>query len=206
VIALLLTASLAFASDWEFISDKDGVQTYKSEVEGSPLLGFRGVATLDVHISKLLGLILDDDKCTDWIDLLTECSVPRRLADNVDLTYQRYDLAWPISDRDYSVRRSVELDLAKSEVTILFESVEHDAIPEYEGNIRATVMRTRWKMSVVEGDKTHIDSEVFTDPKGAIPAWLVNRVQGGWARKSILALEEGAQKPDVKPYADIATW
>ena len=47
---------------------------------------------------------------------------------------------------------------------------------------------------------------MLTDPKGMLPAFIVNMIQKDWPRKSINALKARAMKPDVAPEAAYADW
>lgn len=55
---------------WTFIGTTGGIETYVKKVEGSPLLAFRGVAFLDMHISQAMGPYINITTAYDWISML----------------------------------------------------------------------------------------------------------------------------------------
>ena len=54
--------------------------------------------------------------------------------------------------------------------------------------------------------KTRIMVEVITDPKGSLPAWLINLIQKDWPYNTISALKKRAKKGDIKPNPKMAGW
>lgn len=55
---------------WTYIGTKGGIETYVKKVDGSPLLAFRGVAYLDMHISKAMGPYINITTAYDWVSML----------------------------------------------------------------------------------------------------------------------------------------
>ena len=55
---------------WTFIGAKGGIESYVKKVEGSPLLAFRGVAYLDMHISQAMGPYINLTTSYDWVSML----------------------------------------------------------------------------------------------------------------------------------------
>ena len=117
--------NVAHATDaWEQISDKNGVVVSRQEMEETNLLAFRGEGTVDVEIERLISLVYDVKKDVDWVDLLEDDYVLRGDPQTESLMYYKYDLSWPVSDRDYVVTRNVSVDNANESVTVLYNSVE----------------------------------------------------------------------------------
>lgn len=185
--ALLLLTTSAAAGDWTLLSDKDGVSTFSQEIPGTRLLGFRGESELPLHQSALVDTMLDANKARDWVDLLAESRVLENGADT-QVLYQRYDMAWPVADRDMVIRRTVQRDPEHGRVSVVIESVEHRLAPEVPGVVRADVQRTFFAFTALSPGRTRVEVEAFTDPRGIVPQWLVNLVQKTWARNSINAL------------------
>lgn len=64
------TISQNDSDGWTYIGTKGGIETYVKRVEGSPLLAFRGVAYLDMHISKAMGPYINLTTAYDWVSML----------------------------------------------------------------------------------------------------------------------------------------
>jgi hypothetical protein len=209
VVLLVLVAGVAQAGEppWEPTGDADGVKTYRREVPGTPMLAFRGEGVVDLHIAKLMKVFLDTEKATGWTDMLVESKNVGRISPLAKIIYQKYDLAFPASDRDYVMELRYEIDSAQKTVSARYKSIEDARVPENDCCVRAQTMSTYWKFVAVPGEnKTRVEVEVLTDPKGMLPTFVVNMIQKDWPRKSINALKNRAMKPDVQPEPAYVDW
>ena len=206
LIAALLLPTTAMAGAWASIDSSDGIETFRKEVEGSAMMAFRGEAETDVPVSRLVSVLLDPSKGTEWVDLLIGSELVRRDGPNQILLYNQYDLSWPISDRDYVMKRVASFDPEQKVVTVAYTSVIDPLKPEQECCVRATVHRTFWRFSQLDARRSRVEVEVHTDPKGSLPAWVVNMVQKGWPKNSITGLIARATRDDVQPHPQAADW
>jgi hypothetical protein len=97
-------------------------------------------------------------------------------------------------------------DAAGKVFTIDFESVKEPTKPPVSELVRAMAYRTFWRLTMVDADTTKIEVEVFTDPKGALPAWLINMIQKDWPWKTIDGLVKRAAKGDIQSDPAVAGW
>jgi hypothetical protein len=62
--------------DWQLISSSvttaasPGVKTYMKAFPGTQLSAFRGVATLDIHISEAMGIFCNFNLSYEWVAML----------------------------------------------------------------------------------------------------------------------------------------
>ncbi len=206
-IAILLALSpLANGQDWKPVYEKDGIAVAKKVLPESSLMPFRGEGVVDIHISKLVGVIKTAGLGPDWVDLQVESKELHRDSDEAAIIYNKYDLSWPVSDRDYLMQQRTTYDADKKVVTVTYESIEDDRWPPDDCCVRAVAVRTFWKFIYVGPTETKIEVEVYTDPKGALPAWLVNMIQRGWPYNSITGITARAKKPDVTAHPRCTDW
>jgi len=208
VLSLLVSAPVQAGggAGWDALGTKSGVQVERKVMPDSPLFAFRGEGTFDVDIGRLVSVLKNADIAVEWVDLMTEHTVLKQVGENKNLIYESYGLPWPISDRDYLMHEQYNYDDAKKVFTISYESVEDAAKPPREDHVRAMAFRTFWRLTMVDSDTTHVEVEVFTDPKGSLPAWLINLIQKDWPWKTIDGLVKRSQKNDVIPDAAMAAW
>lgn len=199
-------AEPAAAQGWEPVSEADGVRVWSRPVGDSAVLGFRGEATLEVPIGRLVGVLLDTRRSSDWVDRLVEARRLRELENGASVLYNRYALSWPLRDRDYVLKRVLVIDPEARVVTATYRSVEDPTQPEQDCCIRAVTDPTLWRFSQLRPGRTRVEVEVSTDPKGSIPLWLANAVQRGWPRNSILRLAARAGEPDAAVHPLLAQW
>ncbi|RYG69478.1 hypothetical protein EON64_02580, partial [archaeon] len=77
---------------WDFVGCFSGVDTYvRRSDSSSPLLSFRGVAVLDVHISECLGPFVNVTHSLEWISMLKSIEQwphPSSPDPHIDIIYQ----------------------------------------------------------------------------------------------------------------------
>ena len=138
-----LSAALAAPPGWTVVGVTDGVEVAQQSSKGSDLLSFRGETTTDVPIAKLAGLLQDDPKATEWVDLMSVSDSLDRIDEQTKYLYQVYDLPWPVQDRDYLLKRTVNIDVPNKVFTVsIVSTVNAQQKPEQECCIRADITKT----------------------------------------------------------------
>jgi hypothetical protein len=198
--------TVAAAQSWEPIYTKDGISVAKKVLPDSNLMPFKGEGDVDVAIGRLVSVIKKTELGPEWVDLQVVSTVLDSKGDEFALLYQKYDLSWPVSDRDYVLRQTTTYDADKKVVTVTYESTTDPKRPVDDCCVRAVAVRTFWRFTALSPTKTHVEVEVFTDPKGALPAWLVNMIQRGWPYNSIIGLANRAGKSDISKHPRCADW
>ena len=191
---------------WEPVDEAQGVRVWRKEVPGSPVVAFRGEATLDVPVARLIGVMMDASRGPRWVELLAESTWLREPSETEAIIYNRYDSPWPLQDRDYVLHRVLEIDRASRVVTSTYRSVEDPAMPEQACCIRGVSERTEWRFTHLGEERTRVEVEVLTDPRGSVPLALVELFQRSWPRNSILMLAAEARSEDVTPYPALTSW
>lgn len=197
-LTLLLGALPAAAGpepQWELIGREEGVAVYRKEVEGSPLVAFRGETELDATPEQVLWVLATNERRTEWVDMCAESRVLERLGPFDQVIYQRFALPWYLSDRDY-VYRATAVRTEEGGVELRLASCEHAAAPETCG-VRARLIESRYLLTPLPGGKTRITVEIHTDPMGMVPKWLVNVVQEEWPQKTLSGIRAQLQRSDA---------
>ena len=156
----------ALAQDWQPIYNKDGIEVSKKVLEDSNLMPFRGEGDVDVHIGLLVGVLKTSGLGPEWVDLQVESKELERHSDESAILYNKYDLSWPVSDRDYVMQQTSTYDADKKVVTVTYQSIQDSRFPEDECCVRAEAVRTYWRFTKISDTKTRVEVEVYTDPKG----------------------------------------
>ena len=203
----VLRAALAAPPGWTVVGVTDGVEVAQQSSKGSDLLSFRGETTTSVPIAKLAGLLQDDPKATEWVNLMSVSDSLDRIDEQSRYLYQVIDLPWPVQDRDYLLKRTVNIDVPNKVFTVsIVSTVNSQQKPEQECCIRADITKTLWHLQRLDNGKTKVVVEVTTDPKGSLPAWLVNMLQQDWPHKTVNGLLKRAQKADIAPDPSLVSW
>ena len=115
------------------------------------------------------------------LDLLSEAGDERLAYEQVAIPLAR--------DRDYTVRLQKRVDADAQRYEIAFATANDAGPPPDKHHIRVPSIRGRWLIEPgPDGKGSTVRYEVFSDPGGALPAWLLNRVQGDAVAKLVRAM------------------
>jgi hypothetical protein len=198
-LSILLFSSPALARDWNQIYEAEGVTVSRAEVEDSKLFAFKGDTVFDAEVGRVLGVLMDNDHRTQWVDRLATNYILERTNEWDYVLYQAFELPALFSDRDYVYRGQVTREPVTGVVTLAMQSIDHPKAPETVG-VRAELINSRYVLTPVGEGKTRCEVEIITDPMGWMPAWLVNIIQKDWPVTTLNGLRGQLHKPFTEVY------
>lgn len=202
---LSIDLSVAQAGDWEDVGEIDGVEVQRKEVQGSPLVAFRGDVVVDVHIGKIMSVFTNPEERPNWVDRFGDTRTLSR-TETSEVYWIRFDLTFPVKDRDYVLKAELDIDEDNRVVTTNIESVTDRRMREQDCCVRAHT-ETYYRFEAIPGkEQTRLRVEVHTDPKGRIPNALVNRIQRGWPSGTLNGLVDRASQPGVPIEPRFSDW
>ncbi|MFZ8933519.1 MAG: START domain-containing protein [Bacteriovoracaceae bacterium] len=184
---------------WEFMYKKDGIKVFRKNIEGSPIVGFRGETIIYNQPEKVLGILMDNIYRTEWVDRLEKSEILERVSDREYIVYQIFKLPWPLSKRDFVYRGKLTVDKKDNSVLVVMSSVDHPEAPETVG-IRAELISSRYRIRRLGKFMTGFEVEIHSDPRGLIPSFVVNLVQKSWPYKTLMSVKRQVEKPYVKAH------
>ena len=190
-------------SGWEQIGDEDGIQVFKKEISGSPILAFKGIGIVASPISKVASVLIDDKRTKEWVDAVEETRIIRLISKYEAIVYSHVKTPIIMRDRDFVTRVKLDLDRQAKTVTLSYSPAEDPDAPKTKG-VRGVMMDSSFKLVSVEGDtKTLVTAEIHADPKGMVPKWVVNLFQKVWPRKTLENMRMQAAKVDIADNDDV---
>ena len=157
----------------------------------------------DISIAELMTVFLDTERRKDWVDKF-QSSNDLSVDGEFEKTYYiRFDLPFPITDRDYVLNAVGKIDEANRVVTTLIKSVDHDKKPADDCCVRANALGTFYRFAQLPNGKPSLRSRSHTDPKGNLPSWLVNVIQKSWPRRPYRrwSAKHARTYPSTRPFA-----
>ena len=173
---LLFNPSFTFQQhppDWELRKNENGIAVYTRYAEGSDLKEVRVVSEVNSTLNGCVALIMDLKNYPNWIYACSEASVLSVVNSQERYQYQVTDVPWPVSDRDVVSYFKIGQDESTKIVTTT-NSSDPGRIPEKEGRVRVQYFKTTYKLSPLPNGKVKVEFELYVDPGGNIPAWLIN--------------------------------
>lgn len=191
VLLLSITVS-AEDHDWDLKRDRDGVQVYTRDVEGSKFKSVKSTMMVETSLGALVALVRDSAACRDWAAHCKKAEDVEVISETELFVYTLNDLPWPVADRDAVTHVAWKQDPNDQSVTMT-AIVVSSKLPKTKGVVRLTYGVTSWQFTPV-GEKTvEVSSRAHLDPEGATPAWLSNRLLVGAPFETMIAMREIAQ-------------
>jgi hypothetical protein len=177
LIALLFafTAHAKPNGTWELVDEEDGIRTWKRELPGSDLPGFRGQVVMQSSPEKVLTVLLDRTSHTQWMHRCVESRTLQDIDATHSLIYNRTGAPWPVWDRDVILRSEVTKSADGKTIDVAFHNVASDLVPVPAKVVRMPKLVGFYKLRVVSEGKTEVTYQVESDVGGSLPAWLARR-------------------------------
>ncbi len=185
------------AKDWEEISNDEGIRVWRKEVEGSPVVAFRGEAVIDAPIGKISAILADTSRKKEWVAKIEEAKDIHLISEFERIEYNHTGTPIVLKDRDFVFHAKARLDKAKRQMVLKLRSVEDPRMPPTE-YVRGRLLESSYILTSIENHtKTHLVVEIHADPMGSVAKWIVNLFQKSWPRKAIEGIRNQAAKKDV---------
>lgn len=203
----LLLSGPALAAEWTLLSERDGISTYLSPMPGEPIQAARGVMTVDVPACQLISFYVHPTLATTWVDMLAEYKLVE-LAPRRSLVWQRYDMPWPVADREFLLEVNVK-QTDDQTVVVTLESTEDARFPppgDSSELVRGRMSTSSWTFTRISDTQTLVDMTGHADPSGNFPAWLVNLIQHNFPYNTLSSFVAGARTAKVPLRSECASW
>ncbi len=152
---------------------------------------FRGTTTMAFGMDEIAKAVSDPAARMKWVERMAEDIL---IEGNPDegrwLSYEAYDLVWPVSNRDYVFQQTLvkSVHQEKNRTTVKVSSIEHPDYPEKSDRVRGILPTCVFTLDEVSENETHLEVMVQVDPGGSIPGFIKNMIQKGWSLKTMRAL------------------
>ena len=172
------------------VADSPNVLTESQDRPGQIRM-FRGTTSLAYPIDLVAKAVSEPEARLNWVERMAEdILIEGKPEDGEWLSYEAYELIWPISDRDYVFRQTMETSAyeGKKRTVVRVASIEHPDYPERPKRVRGLLPACTFTLNEVNEHTTDIVVVVQVDPGGSLPNFLKNLIQKGWALKTLRAL------------------
>jgi hypothetical protein len=196
-IFFLAFFSQAKSANWKQISQKNGITVFKSKVVDSKIQGFRGETYIYSPVGKILHLLINNESRKKWVDRLKTSKIIQTITPFEYILHQEFQLPWPIKNRDFVYNAKAQRN-SDGKVILTMKSTNTPKVPGPKGVVRAELINSRYIITPLGKYKSKLEVEIFSDPKGIIPKWLVNIIQKSWPVKTLMAIKLEVEKDYVK--------
>ncbi len=171
IIALILALPITAQDSWELKKDRNDIKIYTRKYPNSKFKEYKAQMTVNTSIEIVKGIILDADKLKDWNYKTSKSNVIKKIDDDNYIFYLFNDMPWPVLNRDHVSDVVVTYPTDKS--VLITITPNNDVLSENDAVVRITNFKGFW---LLEETNTGIliTNQLFGDPEGGVPSWIVN--------------------------------
>lgn len=204
VTALFLQPVIA-DTEWEQIKDKDGIQSFSKEIEGSKYKAFKAVTTIDLSTPVVGAVLRDVPNYPQWMENVSHTELVKLYDDtnsNLDL-YLVMDFPWPTQDRDVVAAARTTTDPQTGIVTIKTVQIENPDYPPKSDMVRLPSMTQFFYLKYLSNSKCELTYSIHIEAGGNLPVMTVEPTLKNVPCKSLAKLKEyakSAQYASASPF------
>ncbi|CAK1849238.1 START domain-containing protein [Vibrio crassostreae] len=190
MIATSFSVLASDANEWKLVRDKKGIEVYNRKIEGNDFKEFRAEADIQANLTSIIALFTDTSVGTQWVENIDKMEEIEHFSEVHTVTKTYTKAPWPVSDREAIVENFIEQD--PNTLTVM---ITQHGIPNYQPNddkriVRVAHLESRWILTPLDNNTTHISYQVLSDPGGSIPSWLINMVAVSQPYNTLRGLSE----------------
>lgn len=161
------------ASNWEVISEREGITVSRRAVQGRAFPQLRAVGEVPGTPYEILAVLLDVPAHVKWLPDCIESRTLSRLDAWRYIIYTRTDAPWPVSDRESVIENEVIFLDPPRKVKVTFEAVPAPEVARARGTVRMKAVNGYYSIEAIDERRSLVQYELDADPAGTLPAWLV---------------------------------
>lgn len=178
-----------FSQQWELKKDDGDIQVYTRELDSTKINEYKAVLIAESTVKEALSVLTDGNTLNLWTYKTPQSRELEKISDSEFVFWMRNDFPWPIHDRDHVSR--VKLSKVNNKLFQIDISAEDSLIHKADKNVvRMDLFKGYWRIQELDSDTVLIIQQMYGDPKGTLPAWVVNSVMVSFPYHSFKNLKE----------------
>ncbi|QLE00905.1 lipid-binding protein [Galbibacter sp. BG1] len=173
LFCLYLSGFLGFSQEWELKRSANNIQVYTRELDSTNINEYKAVLRANTSAEKALKILTNGDNLKSWNHKTPESEILQKISENEYIFYMKSDLPWPLSDRDHICRVTVN-ELGFNTYKLNISPADPSFTTAEKNAIRIDNFSGFWLINTIDDNTVEITQQMYGDPKGVIPAWLVN--------------------------------
>ena len=189
LLILNLPFSVLYSQHWELKKDDGNIQVYTRKLDSTKINEFKAVLIAETTVERALSVLTDGNGLNHWTYKTPQSKELEKISDTEFVFWMQNDFPWPINDRDHISR--VKLNKLNNKVYQIDIHVEDSVVHKAEKNVvRMDLFKGHWRIQELDHNTVLIIQQMYGDPKGALPAWIVNSMMVTFPYHSFENLKE----------------
>ncbi|MCW8853861.1 MAG: START domain-containing protein, partial [Gammaproteobacteria bacterium] len=164
------------STDWQLVKNKQGITVYTKAVAGSDILKVKTQIIINTEINQIRDILDDAPHRENWIPYLKSSSIVYSYSNTEKLEYSHFSAPWPASDRDFVYRIHL-IHHDDNKLIYHMKSENSSLLPFHDDIIRAELIESIYTLTALNEQQTQVELIFHADPKGWLPAWIINIIQ-----------------------------
>ena len=156
---------------WTLKKDKDGIKVYIRSEPKTGLPEFKGVATIDAPLARLVTVLRDVEEYSHLFAGVKNASLLRYEQD-LQICYMINECPFPFSNRDGIYSSTFYHDQVKGKMYISIVGLP-DYLPKVPNMVRVTSTRGVWTLEEQNDGTVKVMYQQYADPGGSFPNWII---------------------------------
>jgi hypothetical protein len=168
----LLASFTCLAQEWELKKDKNEIKIYTRSISYSKIKEYKAVMTVNTTLKQAFNVIMDAENLWKWNYKTENSRILKKVSETSQIIWIKNNLPWPVLNRDHiSLVKVVEHTSSKIKITLTPDiTVYH---PKEKHTIRVANFNGYWLLEKTK-QGIRITQQLFGDPGGNMPSWLLN--------------------------------
>ncbi len=192
-----------FGSDWELIKEQEGIKIYRRPLKNTSLLSFRGIGEIDAPFGKVVQILLDSEKTSEWANQFPDNRILKWIKKHYEeVRYSELKMPLFFNNRDFISLSTATVNYKEKYLRVNFDKASGYDKPLKKGNILGDISGSYFIIySLDGGKKTKVDGVAVVDIKGRIPIWIVNFFQARWPYNTLINIRKQSKKSSIKEHS-----
>jgi len=177
---------------WNKLYTDQGITVYAQRTQKSKVLAFRAEGILNAPIDQIMEVLRRVEIADEWMPDADGKYVLKEVSDTEAITYSVNRVPFPFADRELVLLNKLRLDRERQFLVLDIYSVDYPSMPVKKGMVRARMYCGEMRLRPAGKSQTEVALQLYVDPQGAIPGWIVNMFQKRLPYNFLRALEKKA--------------
>ena len=177
---------------WNKLYTDQGITVYAQRTRKSKVLAFRADGILNAPIDQIMEVLRRVEIAEEWMPDEEGKYILKEVSDTEAITYSVNRVPFPFADRELVLLNKLRLDPVRKFLVLDIYSVDHPSQPAKKGTVRAQMYCGEMRLRPAGEGQTEVELQLYVDPRGAIPGWIVNMFQKRLPYNFLRALEKKA--------------
>ena len=195
VLAVLVSVVPNNPNPWDEVKNSDGIRLLVRDVPGSNIREVKVETVMDAPAEAIWAVVTDQPHYVEFMPYVVEVKVlPIDAGPNA--RYEYHYINPPLVDRrDYTLKATFEVNAAEGKYRRTWSAANDKGPGIRDGVVRLSICDGYWQIERLTDKTARVTYWIYTDPGGAIPAWMANKANTTSLPKMIQAVRNRSLNP-----------